>query len=159
MSKTIFVKGDLLDLAEKREFDIIVHGCNCFNIMGGGIAYAIAKKYPQAKLVDSDTIRGNREKIGTFTISKAFSKNLNSSFFIINAYTQFSPSRGEDVFEYEAFDRILNQLAESYPFSRFGFPLIGCGLAGGNKERILNQIEEFANKIQGTVTVVEWDKN
>ena len=158
MSKTIFVKGDLLDFAEKGAFDIIVHGCNCFNVMGGGIAYAIAKKYPQAKLVDSNTIWGDKEKIGTFTISKAISQDL-ISFFIINAYTQFSPSRKEDVFEYEAFDRILNQLAESYPFARFGFPLIGCGLAGGNKERILKQIEEFANKIQGTVTVVEWDKN
>jgi hypothetical protein len=27
-------KGNLLDLAEAGEFDIIVQGCNCFNAMG-----------------------------------------------------------------------------------------------------------------------------
>ena len=29
------VHGDLFKLAEQGEFDIIVHGCNCFNTMGG----------------------------------------------------------------------------------------------------------------------------
>ncbi len=28
------VKGDLLALADAGEFDIIMHGCNCFNVMG-----------------------------------------------------------------------------------------------------------------------------
>ena len=28
--------GDLLALAEAGEFDVILHGCNCFNTMGGG---------------------------------------------------------------------------------------------------------------------------
>ena len=31
-------KGNLLDLAEAGEFDIVVQGCNCFCAMGGGIA-------------------------------------------------------------------------------------------------------------------------
>ena len=34
-------KGNLLDLAEAGEFDIVVQGCNCFNTMGGGIAREI----------------------------------------------------------------------------------------------------------------------
>lgn len=28
------IKGNLIDLAEEGEFDIIIHGCNCQNTMG-----------------------------------------------------------------------------------------------------------------------------
>jgi O-acetyl-ADP-ribose deacetylase (regulator of RNase III) len=33
-----YVDGDLIKLALKGEFDVIVHGCNCFCQMGAGIA-------------------------------------------------------------------------------------------------------------------------
>ena len=33
------VKGNIFDLAEQGEFDVVVHGCNCFCTMGKGIAY------------------------------------------------------------------------------------------------------------------------
>ena len=35
------VKGNLITMAKKGELDIIVHGCNCFHTMGGGIAAEI----------------------------------------------------------------------------------------------------------------------
>jgi O-acetyl-ADP-ribose deacetylase (regulator of RNase III) len=42
-------KGDLLELFEQKQFDIIIHQMNCMNNMGSGIALAIAQKYPQTK--------------------------------------------------------------------------------------------------------------
>ena len=36
-----FEKGDLLDLFYHKKIDILVHGCNCFNTMGAGIAKQI----------------------------------------------------------------------------------------------------------------------
>mgnify|MGYP001795501660 FL=1 len=35
------IKGDLVKLAIKGEFDLIIHGCNCFCTMGAGIAKTI----------------------------------------------------------------------------------------------------------------------
>ena len=35
------IKGDLIKLALQGEFDVIVHGCNCFCTMGAGIAKSI----------------------------------------------------------------------------------------------------------------------
>lgn len=32
------IDGDLIELALKGEFDVIAHGCNCFNVMGAGLA-------------------------------------------------------------------------------------------------------------------------
>lgn len=157
----IKTKGNLLDLAEAGEFDIIVQGCNCFNAMGSGLAPQIAKRYPAAEDVDNKTVRGNIGKLGNFTMawSDYYDKDI-KPFRIINAYTQYVTSKqGEDVFEYDSFAVILRKLAHEYGSHRFGFPYIGMGLAGGDKKRIMAMIEDFANKVSakgGSVTLVEF---
>lgn len=151
------VKGNLLDLAETGEFDIIVQGCNCFNTMGGGIAREIRERYPSVAAVDASTTRGDYTKLGNWTVGL---NDLNDpKFLIINAYTQYNMSTGEDVFEYTAFQLILEKLAFVYPGKRFGFPYIGMGLAGGERDIIIPMIEWFAERISaegGTVTLVEF---
>ena len=150
------IKGDLIKLAEQGEFDVIVHGCNCFTTMGSGIARQIRESYPGAYAVDASTVNGDTNKLGTFTSFDT------GKFIIVNAYTQYlynRPGEKNDVFEYEAFNKILTTLAASWPAARFGFPLIGCGLAGGDKTKILTAIGNFAKIIAkdgGTVTVVEF---
>ena len=134
----IHKRGNLLDLAEAGEFDVVVQGCNCFNTMGGGIAREIRERYPQVALVDQETDRGDYQKLGTWT------DNM---------------STGEDVFEYTAFQLILQKLAHEYPGKRFGFPYIGMGLAGGDKAKIIPMIEKFAKQVSikgGSVTLVEF---
>jgi O-acetyl-ADP-ribose deacetylase (regulator of RNase III) len=76
------IQGDLIKSARAGAFDIIVHGCNCFNIMGGGIAKTIKNEFPQAYDVDCETIAGDKEKIGTYTQCTI------GDLTIINAYTQ-----------------------------------------------------------------------
>jgi O-acetyl-ADP-ribose deacetylase (regulator of RNase III) len=146
-------KGNLLDLAEAGEFDVIVQGCNCFNTMGGGIAREIKERYPMCAEIDNLTERGEYMKLGNWT---EFDQG---TFIIINAYTQYNMSQGTDVFEYGAFELILQKLAHQFGNKRIGFPYIGMGLAGGDKEVILEQIEYFAQKVSakgGTVTLVEF---
>ena len=149
-------KGNLLDLAEAGEFDIVVQGCNCFNTMGGGIAREIRERYPVVASVDMETVKGDYNKLGNWTECDAGDRNR---FTIINAYTQYNMSTGEDVFEYYAFQLILQKLAHAYPKGNFGFPYIGMGLAGGDKQIIMAMIEEFADAIStsgGSVTLVEF---
>jgi O-acetyl-ADP-ribose deacetylase (regulator of RNase III) len=150
------IKGDLIKLALDGEFDIIVHGCNCFNTMGAGIAKQIAYNFPKAEEVDSATMSGSIQKLGCFTMAST------DKLLIVNAYTQYETAKhGEDVFEYDAFSLILRKLRSQFTNSRYGFPLIGMGLAGGNKERIMKILEDFAKEVEtagGSVTIVEWDK-
>ena len=146
-------KGNLLDLAENFEFDVIVQGCNCFNTMGGGIAREIAEKYPSAARVDRSTQYGDYNKLGNWTEFDT------GRFKIINAYTQYNMSTGEDVFEYTAFDLICQKLHKAYGTKRIGLPYIGMGLAGGDKDTIMEQIEYFAIRVAesgGSVTLVEF---
>ena len=149
-------KGNLIDLAEQGEFDVIVHGCNCQNTMGSGIAKELRARYPG--VYDADCLATQQwknpvAKLGNFSTYTTF------NFIVINAYTQlhYLP-RGVDHFEYESFYLILKKL-EVLGGVRFGFPYIGMGLAGGDKDRIIAMLEDFAEKVStkgGSVTLVEF---
>lgn len=150
------VKGDLLSMGREGQLDIIVQGCNCFCAMGSGIARQIRDQFPDAWLADQETLVGDRNKLGTYTVG------MSGRLVILNAYTQYSTASypGEDVFEYRAFEQVLERIAKRFGQWRIGLPLIGMGLAGGDPERILPMIESFAEKVAqqgGGVTLVEWD--
>lgn len=151
------LKGDLLKLAKNGEFDVIVHGANCYCVFGAGIAKQIKLQYPCAYDADLKTVRGDVGKIGTYSHAKT-----NDGFVIVNAYTQYNFNKtGEslDLFEYEGFYKILKQLKHEFGGVRYGFPYIGMGLAGGNPEKIIKLIEDFSDEVSeigGSVTLVEY---
>ena len=150
------VKGDLLTMGKNNEFDIILHGCNCFNMMGAGIAAQISQQFPDAQMADNETLRGDPGKLGSYTIG------MSGRLVILNCYTQFGvSSTGSDVFEYIAFERVLDKIAHRFGKWRIGLPLIGMGLAGGDEGRILPMIEQFAERVEkqgGSVTIVKWER-
>ena len=156
-------QGNLLDLAEAGEFDVVVQGCNCFNTMGGGIAREIRERYPEVAAADAKTKKGDYNKLGNWTEHMAIGRHREpqSYYTIINAYTQYNMSQGTDVFEYTAFQLILEKLTFMYGNKRIGLPYIGCGLAGGDQETILDMIERFAAQVakrSGQVTLVEFSQ-
>jgi O-acetyl-ADP-ribose deacetylase (regulator of RNase III) len=158
------VKGDLIKLAEQGEFDIIIHGCNCFHCMGGGIAKQLADKYPQVKEADRQTEFGDRKKLGSYT--SAIVEVDGRYFTVVNLYTQYKWSSGSDVFEYDAFQKFLDNQVEFLGYyspsslrrKSIGFPMIGAGLAGGDWSRISKMIEDFSEEVKdfADVTVVEY---
>lgn len=160
------IKGDLIELAKAGEFDVIVQGCNCFNTMGSGLARTIKQEFPEAYAADCRTTKGDPSKLGNYSFATVNLENQ-VSLTILNAYTQFNYWDKGDLFNYEAFQKILDRIkgidystrgcsAEDKGY-RWGFPLIGCGLAGGDKERILGMIETTLDDVD--VTIVEFDKN
>ena len=124
------VKGDLLKMADNGDFDIIVHGCNCFHVMGAGIALQIAKKFPEAPLADvHQTVRGDAKKLGTYSDTMYITEF--GGLQIINAYTQYST--GGFAVSYDAIDKVFKKIAEDTDKSlSIGYPMIGAGLAGGD---------------------------
>jgi O-acetyl-ADP-ribose deacetylase (regulator of RNase III) len=151
-------RGNILDMAEANEFDIVVHGCNCYHAMSGGIAREIAQRYPQAEEADNATQPGSIDKIGTFSHT-VIQRNANDAWWLVNAYTQYTPSRGVDVFEYLAFELLLYKWKKWLPAERWAFPFIGMGLAMGDPERIIPMLDNFAKEIEstgGSVTLVEF---
>jgi len=124
------VAGDIIQLAIEGRFDVIVHGCNCFCTMGAGLAKAIRAEFPEAYKADLNTKKGDASKLGTYT--KATVDRNGNTITIINAYIQFEYGWVGTMAQYEAIRNVCIKLKSEFSGKRFGFPLIGAGLAGGN---------------------------
>lgn len=148
------VKGDLIQMFKNREFSAIAHGCNCFHIMGAGIAGQIAKEFPEAYKADLQTSRGYSMKLGRFSdVMTPYGR-------IFNLYTQYRPGveppRQLNNSILMAFDA-LDQEFGGDPAYLLGIPLIGCGIAGGDWNYIKTIIDVQTPRLN--VCVVEYVKS
>lgn len=147
------VKGDLIQMAVDGEFDVIVHGCNCFHNMGGGIAAQIAATFPEAEEADFTSAFGDINKMGKYTMF-VLDETLPPSLMIINAYTQFNGGYvGYDDFDYASLLKVLKAIKLGFSGLRIGMPWIGCGIAGGDQKLIAAIIEHVFGD---DITVVEY---
>jgi O-acetyl-ADP-ribose deacetylase (regulator of RNase III) len=133
--------GNLIDLAKNGEFDVIVHGCNCECIMGGGIAKQIKMAFPAAYEADCGTQKADASKIGGISYAKVKLEN-NRRLVIVNGYTQLL-SGGQ--VNYDAVRGVMKQVKQNFYGQRIGYPMIGAGLAGGEWNRIREIIDEELN--------------
>lgn len=133
------VHGDLLALSKQGHFDVIIHGCNCFCTMGAGIARAIKAQFPAAFEADCHTIKGDRNKLGTYSCAEIASGQY--KFTIVNAYTQFQFSGSGVKVDYEAMQDVFRLIKQDFTGQRIGYPMIGAGLAGGDWDKIAKIIE------------------
>jgi len=136
--------GNIIDLAENGDLDVIVHGCNCFCTMGKGLAWEIRQRYPEAYEADCFTPKGDISKLGGYSWVRVLAPS-GYPFLIINAYTQykygdFGPNRPRHV-DYNAISSVFKLMAQTMKYLRIGYPKIGAGLGGGDWDviqRIIN---------------------
>ena len=125
------VQGDLIVEAKKLKYDVIVHGCNCHNTMGSGIAKAIKQVFPEMYEADCKTIAGDKSKLGTYS-SADISLKVGRPCVGINAYTQFDFGRTKINVDYQAVEAVFAKLNKDFSGKKIGIPKIGAGLAGGD---------------------------
>lgn len=149
------IYGDLIDLAKDGQFDVIVHGCNCFCTMGAGIAPRMAGAFGADKFpMEDPKYRGLYNKLGTIdykkihhapvyrdlTINGITEKSADfggCKFYVVNAYTQYgfgkNHDEGTDIpLDYDALTLCLRKINHNFKGLTVGLPQIGCGLAGGD---------------------------
>lgn len=153
------VVGDVFELlyAKDSQYDVLVHGCNCFRNFGAGFAKRLREEIPIAYSADQFTEYGSLKKLGTY--SYAHTKIDDRSVMIINAYTQYgfgymyyasdnladpdNPYRKNKVqLHYSSLRRVLNaiSLLES---DHILMPAIGCGHAGGDWPTVKSMIDKI----------------
>lgn len=140
MSSKNTLDGDLIEWSKSGVFDLIVHGCNCFCIMGAGIAKLIKHEFPEAYEADQRTVKGDRSKLGDFSVGRHLLPN--KELLIVNAYTQFD-YRGTGLkVDYDAVRQVFRKIKTNYSGLEMGYPRIGAGLGGGDWSIIRTIIEE-----------------
>lgn len=145
------IDGDLIELFKEGEFDVIVHGCNCFATMGAGIALTMGNEFPEAKAADKRLkIPNGKKRLGKLSYAEIDGiPNDKDKAFVFNLYTQFNP--GPD-FKMKALKDSLGNMIKQLEFQyeefdpsdiKIGFPLIGCGIAGGDWNEVKKVIKKM----------------
>ncbi len=120
------------------ETGIIVHGCNCQGIMGGGIALQVRNRFPIAYNMYREAHR-----IFGLTLGEIIPVEVAPKKYIVNAMTQDNCGSDKRYVDYEAIAKCfekVTELARSIHLNQgkdgvkldIVFPMIGAGLAGGN---------------------------
>jgi O-acetyl-ADP-ribose deacetylase (regulator of RNase III) len=133
-------QGDLIEKAKAGEFDVVVHGCNCFCTMGAGIAKTIKQVFPAAYQADLATAAGDRAKLGTYSTAQV--DRTGSKLTIVNAYTQYQWRGPGPNVDYEAIRHVFRRLKQEFTGQCIAYPAIGAGLAGGDWAIIAAIIDE-----------------
>lgn len=128
-------KGNLIELFKQGKFDVIVHGCNCYNIMGAGFAKQVKDNFPAAYQADKDFyISKGIHRLGSYSLVKLENQ------FIINSYTQLNTGKN---FDLTAFKLSMEKIEFEFNHCRIAVPgLIGCGIGGGNPIEVLEVLND-----------------
>lgn len=151
------IQGNLLDLALASHFDVIVHGANCFNTFGAGIALAVKHTFPEAYSADLRTKKGDINKLGTISYAThTLRLDGKSQLVIVNGYTQYNYGGMSRRADYKAIHSVFAEVKKQFSGKRIGYPRIGAGLARGKWEVISEIIDlELAGEDH---TLVEYVK-
>jgi O-acetyl-ADP-ribose deacetylase (regulator of RNase III) len=145
-----YIKGDIVKLYS--EGKVIAHGCNCFHTMGAGVAGQLASKFPVILSTDkAATDYADNKKLGTFSLALAL--NGGACF---NLYTQYEPGPNLDYGALVNCMIELNLQAETLLFKPVIYiPRIGCGIAGGDWDKVSKLIDMFTPDID--LIVVDYE--
>lgn len=135
-NKIKYKVGCLMEALDSGEVDAAAQQANASNRMGRGIAPLLAKRWPQIREVDQIFSRGRtrEEKMGRY--SRAI---LSGGEYFYNLYGQlhwslFPVEEGRNT-NYMYLCNSLQRMEidlRNKESCKVGFPLIGCGLAGGD---------------------------
>lgn len=154
---TKYITGNIVSLF-KSGYNV-AHGCNCFHTMGAGVAGQLAAAYPVVLNADKGLSElGDKEKLGTFTRAVKLHGQDDHEVYCFNLYTQYEPGPNLD------YGALVNCMIE---LNQWGdrmivpptiyMPRIGCGIAGGDWEKVSVLIDMFTPNLN--IIIVDWDGN
>ena len=133
-----FMKGNIFD----SKTDVIAHQVNCQGIMGGGVAKQIKELYPivfdaYKNLINEKGPDGVFGKCQLVQLKDVAIANLfgQKDFGTDKQHTDYAALKN-------SFIHLIKQMM-NHNLKSVAFPdMIGCGLAGGDRETVLQMIRE-----------------
>lgn len=130
-----YKEGNLIELFEQGELNVIAHQCNCFHL-GGGIAKALVDKYPEIQISPSKhplLLYGTTE---SFMVEHGLIYNLYSQFgmgpcepYGIDSYPIRNLMLDRCLRSFNSFVKNYNSNLGKRVELSIGFPLIASGIA------------------------------
>lgn len=140
-------KGDIFDCEE----NIIVHQANCLGVMGSGIASQVKEKYPEVYKGYYHYCKTNTAEdiLGTSLICQ-----VNDKRYIANVFGQLAFGGDKVYTDYEALRHSLIEVRDFAKEHKLSVAIpckIGCGLAGGDWNIVLDMIKEIFSDTETSI--------
>lgn len=143
------VTGDLVKMALRGEFDVIIHECNCCCDMQTKLGKQIRQFFPEAYMADMATVCGDITKLGSYSQANVRSKA--GEIVIVNAYTRHNDANEA----LRAISSVFCKIKHEFAGLKIGYPKIGASLQGHYWEQISNIIDEAL--VDEDHALVLWD--
>lgn len=176
------LEGDIFDVFDNPEKyfiingdeinppNVLIHGANCFNMMGAGIAVSIKIKFPEMFLADKNPSpyrSGDIRRLGGYTVAnlrkgKTFKDDINKltadnvyqyNRYGVNLYSQYHGGNNADLC---AIRLGLRKINIQYTNCHIILPLIGCGIGGLQWFDVRKIVEQELTR--NICTVVHYNK-
>lgn len=140
------IKVVLGDILESPLHYIIIQQVNCRGKMGAGVAKVLGDKYPKMKAEFvrryEDSLRPEEQLGDVFVYEDEIDKRV-----VYNIYSQLDYGKNKQHTNYKTFEEIFLDIASYHNFeevdAKFAIPWgIGCGLGGGDFNKIYDIIEK-----------------
>lgn len=139
--------------------EVIIHQCNCFNTMGAGVAKVLRDKWPEIYDVDCQTSKGDKSKLGLFSIAKLDDPDSKTKY-VLNCYSQYKHGRIGRYTNYEFYYQCLvrvKEFCENNGLTTIAIPFkMGCNLAGGDWNICENMINTIFSDDKIEVLICEF---
>jgi O-acetyl-ADP-ribose deacetylase (regulator of RNase III) len=155
LSNCKIIEADMFEVFESNDNVALLQGCNCFHVMGGGIAKIIKDRYPKAYEADCRTTKGDKDKLGTYSLAK-----IKDEKYIVNIYTQYTFGQNHFGDREASYDAIYNGIKKllvdikNTEIKTVLIPyMIGCGLASGRIEIVETIINVLAGETEKEILI------
>lgn len=135
-----YIKGDATEpIIIGDKYSVICHCCNALGAWGKGFVVPLGQKYPIAREKYLKFIKMTKEenRLGSVSFAKATDNIIVAN--IIGQYNIY-PKEGKIPLDYEALEKGFRSVIEMFQTNNIPLtvhmPKIGCGLAGGDWNRV-----------------------
>lgn len=127
------------------DYDVILVGTNCYQVMRNGFQYDIAKKFPYVKEMNNSTKYGDPSKVGTIL-------ECNGTPLVTLIYITFGYNfKGNDkeYLDYNALEQCLKLCGILYNGKKVATTMLGCTFYDGNgqKDKVLDIMERTMKNV------------
>ena len=135
-----YIKGDATEpIIIGDKYSVICHCCNALGAWGKGFVVPLGQKYPIAREKYLKFIKMTKEenRLGSVSFAK-----VTDNIIVANIIGQYNiyPKEGKIPLDYEALEKGFRSVIEMFQTNNIPFtvhmPKIGCGLAGGDWNRV-----------------------
>lgn len=119
------------------DFDGILIGTNCYQVMRNGFQYEVTKKYPQIKELNYSTKYGDKSKLGDIAVIDKF-------YLMFVSFGYNFKGKDEPFIDYDALTKCLRLINLTCKGKHFATTMIGCTRFDGNadKQKVLDIINK-----------------